>query len=37
MMEVTLSFDHRVIDGGLAQQFLAVVQRNLEDAVRLLA
>jgi pyruvate dehydrogenase E2 component (dihydrolipoamide acetyltransferase) len=37
MMEVTLSFDHRVIDGGLAQQFLNVVQRNLEDAVRLLA
>jgi len=37
MMEVTLSFDHRVIDGGLAQLFLNVVQRNLEDAVRLLA
>ena len=37
MMEVTLSFDHRVIDGGLAQQFLNVVQQNLEDAVRLLA
>ena len=37
MMEVTLSFDHRVIDGGLAQKFLAIVQRNLEDAVRLLA
>jgi pyruvate/2-oxoglutarate dehydrogenase complex dihydrolipoamide acyltransferase (E2) component len=26
-----------VIDGGLAQQFLNVVQQNLEDAVRLLA
>jgi pyruvate dehydrogenase E2 component (dihydrolipoamide acetyltransferase) len=37
MMEVTLSFDHRVIDGGLAQKFLNVVQLNLEDAVRLLA
>jgi pyruvate dehydrogenase E2 component (dihydrolipoamide acetyltransferase) len=37
MMEVTLSFDHRVIDGGLAQKFMSVVQRNLEDAVRLLA
>jgi pyruvate dehydrogenase E2 component (dihydrolipoamide acetyltransferase) len=37
MMEVTLSFDHRVIDGGLAQQFLNVIQLNLEDSVRLLA
>ena len=37
MMEVTLSFDHRVIDGGLAQKFLSIVQLNLEDAVRLLA
>ncbi|NNJ66279.1 MAG: 2-oxo acid dehydrogenase subunit E2 [Xanthomonadales bacterium] len=37
MMEVTLSFAHRVIDGGLAQKFLNVVQQNLEDAVRLLA
>jgi pyruvate/2-oxoglutarate dehydrogenase complex dihydrolipoamide acyltransferase (E2) component len=37
MMEVTLSFDHRVIDGGLAQKFLNIVQQNLEDAVRLLA
>ena len=37
MMEVTLSFDHRVIDGGLAQKFLNIIQRNLEDAVRLLA
>jgi len=37
MMEVTLSFDHRVIDGGLAQKFLNIVQLNLEDAVRLLA
>jgi len=37
MMEVTLSFDHRVIDGGLAQKFMNVVRLNLEDAVRLLA
>jgi len=37
MMEVTLSFDHRVIDGGLAQKFLNVIQLNLEDTVRLLA
>jgi len=29
--------DHRVIDGGLAQKFLNIVQLNLEDAVRLLA
>ena len=37
IMEVTLSFDHRVIDGGLAQKFLNIIQLNLEDAVRLLA
>jgi pyruvate/2-oxoglutarate dehydrogenase complex dihydrolipoamide acyltransferase (E2) component len=37
IMEVTLSFDHRVIDGGLAQKFLSIIQLNLEDAVRLLA
>jgi len=37
MMEVTMSFDHRVIDGGLAQKFMNVVRQNLEDAVRLLA
>ena len=37
MMEVTLSFDHRVIDGGLAQKFMNIVRLNLEDAVRLLA
>jgi pyruvate dehydrogenase E2 component (dihydrolipoamide acetyltransferase) len=37
VMEVTLSFDHRVIDGSMAQRFMEKVQRNLEDAVRLLA
>ena len=37
MMEVTLSFDHRVIDGGMAQRFMANVRRNIEEAARLLA
>ena len=37
MMEITLSFDHRVIDGGLAQRFLNAVARNIEEAARLLA
>jgi pyruvate dehydrogenase E2 component (dihydrolipoamide acetyltransferase) len=37
VMEATLSFDHRVIDGSMAQAFMEQVQRNLEDAVRLLA
>jgi len=37
MMEITLSFDHRVIDGGLAQKFMANVRRNIEEAARLLA
>jgi pyruvate/2-oxoglutarate dehydrogenase complex dihydrolipoamide acyltransferase (E2) component len=37
MMEVTLSFDHRVIDGGMAQRFMADVRLNIEEAARLLA
>jgi len=37
MQPLDLSYDHRVIDGGLAQKFLNIVQQNLEDAVRLLA
>ena len=37
MMELTLSFDHRVIDGGMAQRFLDEVKRNIEEAARLLA
>lgn len=37
MMEITLSFDHRVIDGGMAQKFLALVCLNIEEAARMLA
>jgi pyruvate dehydrogenase E2 component (dihydrolipoamide acetyltransferase) len=37
MVEVTLSFDHRVIDGGMAQSFLNDIKRNIEEAARLLA
>lgn len=36
VMEVTLSFDHRVIDGGLAQQFMECLKRYLEQPVRFL-
>jgi pyruvate dehydrogenase E2 component (dihydrolipoamide acetyltransferase) len=35
-MKVTLSSDHRVIDGALAAQFLAEVRRLLENPVSLL-
>ena len=35
-MNVTLSSDHRVIDGALAAQFLAEVRRLLENPVSLL-
>jgi pyruvate dehydrogenase E2 component (dihydrolipoamide acetyltransferase) len=31
LAEVILSFDHRVIDGGLAQQFLKGIQESLES------
>ena len=37
MMEITMSFDHRVIDGGMAQKFLALVCLNIEEAARMLA
>lgn len=36
MMEVTLSFDHRVIDGGLAQRFMNGIKENLEQPLRFL-
>lgn len=36
MLEVTLSFDHRAIDGGLAQRFLNRIQENLEEPVKAL-
>ena len=37
MMEITMSFDHRVIDGGMAQKFLGLVCLNIEEAARMLA
>ena len=36
ILEVTLSFDHRAIDGGLAQQFMTRVCENLEEPVKAL-
>ena len=36
ILEVTLSFDHRVIDGGLAQRFMARIRENLEEPVKAL-
>ena len=35
-MKVTLSSDHRVVDGALSAQFLAEVRRLLENPVSLL-
>ncbi len=37
VMSVTLSVDHRVIDGALGAQFLAAVKQNLENPVVMLA
>jgi 2-oxoisovalerate dehydrogenase E2 component (dihydrolipoyl transacylase) len=31
MMNVCLSFDHRIVDGMMAGQFLAVIKKSLED------
>jgi pyruvate dehydrogenase E2 component (dihydrolipoamide acetyltransferase) len=36
LMPVSLSYDHRVIDGGLGQRFLARIVANLEDPTRFL-
>jgi pyruvate dehydrogenase E2 component (dihydrolipoamide acetyltransferase) len=36
MMQVTLSADHRVIDGAIAAAFLAELKRLLEEPARLL-
>jgi len=36
VLEVTLSFDHRAIDGGLAQRFMNRVCENLEEPVKAL-
>ena len=37
VMSVTLSVDHRVIDGALGAQFLAAIKNGLENPVSLLA
>lgn len=37
VMSVTLSVDHRVIDGALGAQFLAAVKSNLENPLSMLA
>ncbi len=37
LMPVSLSYDHRVIDGGLGQRFLTRVVDNLEDPSRFLS
>ena len=31
MMYVSMSYDHRVVDGAVADQFLAMVKKNLES------
>ena len=36
ILEVTLSFDHRAIDGGLAQRFMARIRENLEEPAKVL-
>ena len=36
MMKVTLSCDHRVVDGALGAQFLVTLKQLLEDPVRIL-
>ncbi|WP_316014549.1 pyruvate dehydrogenase complex dihydrolipoamide acetyltransferase [Roseobacter sp. HKCCA0434] len=37
VMSVTLSVDHRVIDGALGAEFLAAIKSNLEDPIAMLA
>ena len=36
ILEVSLAFDHRAIDGGLAQRFMARIRENLEEPVKAL-
>lgn len=36
MMSVTLSSDHRVVDGAVGAQFLKVLRENLEDPVNMI-
>ena len=37
VMSVTLSVDHRVIDGALGAEFLAAIKTNLENPIGMLA
>jgi len=37
VMSVTLSVDHRVIDGALGAEFLAAIKANLENPLGMLA
>jgi pyruvate dehydrogenase E2 component (dihydrolipoamide acetyltransferase) len=37
VMSVTLSVDHRVIDGALGAEFLAAIKENLENPIAMLA
>jgi len=36
MMKMTLSSDHRVVDGSIASEFLKVLKANLENPIRIL-
>lgn len=36
MMSVTLSSDHRVVDGAIGAKFLQVLRENLEDPVNMI-
>jgi pyruvate dehydrogenase E2 component (dihydrolipoamide acetyltransferase) len=36
MMKITLSFDHRIVDGAPAARFLVSVKANLEDPLRII-
>jgi pyruvate dehydrogenase E2 component (dihydrolipoamide acetyltransferase) len=36
VLEVSLAFDHRAIDGGLAQRFMTRIRDNLEEPVKAL-
>ena len=37
MMPLSLSFDHRVIDGGMGRRFMALLKENLEEPALFLA
>ncbi|MEM6645240.1 MAG: 2-oxo acid dehydrogenase subunit E2, partial [Bacteroidota bacterium] len=35
-MKITLSCDHRIVDGAVGAQFIGTVQRYLEDPLNLM-